>query len=145
MRRNLLIVPLMLIAGCCNVKHSLNRPGQTGSTTGSQTLAQLDGNWMIRSVNGQDVTATKATLNFSSHDKRIYGFDGCNTFSGIVQEQDGKLKAELVQTLVGCLSTEGWKLVSDGLRVFEEGATAKTRGGAVELRAVSYKLELSRP
>ena len=56
--------------------------------TGTVDLDDLHGNWHLRTMDGKDVRAARAILDFDAKNNRINGFDGCNPVLGELKTDD---------------------------------------------------------
>ncbi|WP_294958656.1 META domain-containing protein [Sulfurovum sp.] len=46
------------------------------------SLSSLDGSWILRTMDGHQVSSARAILDFNSKHKKIDGYDGCNRIEG---------------------------------------------------------------
>jgi len=46
------------------------------------SLSSLDGSWILRTMDGYQVSSARAILDFNSKHKKIDGYDGCNRIEG---------------------------------------------------------------
>ena len=71
--------------------------------TESVDLDDLDGNWHLRTMDGKDVRAARAILDFDSEKMRLSGFDGCNSMSSVLKEDNNIIKStKFSDTTMAC-------------------------------------------
>lgn len=79
---------------------ALAAPAGPAGAAGGHGLAVLEGTWVLAEIAGQPVgrgADIERSIHFTYHDGFIRGFDGCNTFSGDI-DQPGRI----VATQRGC-------------------------------------------
>lgn len=108
--------------------------------TESIDLDDLDGNWHLRTMDGKDVRAARAILDFDSKHMRLSGFDGCNPMSSQLKSDNQTLSSkEITASDMACresihqyVRTRLHKTVKDGFSVSKttqdgiEGITIKS-------------------
>ena len=108
--------------------------------TESIDLDDLDGNWHLRTVDGKDVRAARAILDFDAKKMRLNGFDGCNSMSSqLIANNQTLSSAKIKATDMACresihqyVSTRLHKTVKGGFSVYKstqdgiEGITVKS-------------------
>lgn len=69
----------------------------------SVKLKELDGNWHLRSVDGNGTRKSRTILEFDSTKMHISGFDGCNKISGRLNaSSENNMSSMLIATKMGC-------------------------------------------
>jgi len=66
-------------------------------------LSNLDGNWHLRVMDGNEVRKARAILDFHSKNMKLEGFDGCNRISGKLQRTTGaRFFSKITTTKMAC-------------------------------------------
>lgn len=79
------------------------------SKTESAKLDTLNGTWHLRIMDGMEVRAARAILNFDTKKMILSGFDSCNSISGALQvnndcnnSNDSNITSQLTSTTMAC-------------------------------------------
>ena len=94
------VCALVLIAGCAHTGTS----GAAAMAERAMEPAGLDGNWVLREVDGRPVAGSKAELVFVAASGELRGSDGCNRLIGRFTLEAGRLSAKAASTRMACLS-----------------------------------------
>jgi heat shock protein HslJ len=71
--------------------------------TESIDFDDLDGNWHLRTMDGKDVREARAILDFDPKKMRLSGFDGCNSMSSVLKEDNNIIKStKFSDTTMAC-------------------------------------------
>lgn len=81
-----ILISLVLLNSCIN--HSNKEINTT----------QIEGNYSIETISGQDVTPNKLSLSLTHLNHEVSGFSGCNRFSGNYTLQKNQIKFEPITT-----------------------------------------------
>jgi len=66
-------------------------------------LAQLNGSWHLRAMDGKDVRKARAILDFHAKEMLVNGFDGCNRISGYLKQNEAQMfNTKLLSTKMAC-------------------------------------------
>jgi heat shock protein HslJ len=98
-------LPLVVPFNIKTVAFSPNDDTTSSPSTGGAQLTSKK--WMLAEVEGVEVTAGKAFIQFDGPEKRVSGDGGCNRFSGTFQLDGAKLKlSPLISTKRACVDAE---------------------------------------
>ena len=64
----------------------------------SVSLSSLDGSWILRTMDGHQVSSARAILDFNSKHKKIDGYDGCNRIEGKLNLHTNNLYSSKLKT-----------------------------------------------
>jgi heat shock protein HslJ len=66
-------------------------------------LEDLDGNWHLRTMDGKDVRAARAILDFDAKNMKLSGFDGCSPMSSQLRANNQTLSSpKITATEMAC-------------------------------------------
>ena len=97
------------------------------SDTQSIDLNDLDGNWHLRVMDGNEVRKARAILDFDSENMKVSGFDGCNQITGTLKGDDKHMSSKLASTRMACresihayVSKKLHETINEGFSIKEE-------------------------
>ena len=97
------------------------------SETQSIDLNDLNGNWHLRVMDGNEVRKARVILDFDAGKMKVSGFDGCNQISGTLKGDDNNMSATLMSTRMACrepihayVSIRLHETMSEGFSIKEE-------------------------
>ena len=97
------------------------------SETQSIDLNDLNGNWHLRALNGNEVRKARVILDFDADKMKVSGFDGCNQISGTLKGDDQNMSSQLISTRMACrepihtyVSVRLHETISEGFSIKEE-------------------------
>jgi heat shock protein HslJ len=113
--------------------------------TTSIDLDDLDGNWHLRTMDGKDVREARAILDFDAKNMQLSGFDGCNSMSSQLKENNKIIKSTTFSdTSMACrqsihqyVRTRLHKTIKEGFSI-----TKTTKDGIDGITVKSSKHEL---
>ena len=113
--------------------------------TKSIDLDDLDGNWHLRTMDGKDVREARAILDFDAKNMQLNGFDGCNSMSSQLKENNKIIKStKFSDTSMACrqsihqyVRTRLHKTIKEGFSI-----TKTTKDGIDGITVKSSKHEL---
>jgi heat shock protein HslJ len=71
---------------------------QASAQNAAQPMGKLAGRWMLTQIGGKAIRATSRPIEFQISGTQISGFDGCNSFSGDLEEP-----SRIVATQMACV------------------------------------------
>ena len=113
--------------------------------TESIDLDELNGNWHLRTMDGKDVRAARAILDFDPKKMRLSGFDGCNSMSSqLIANSQTLSSAKILDTNMACRESIHLYVRTKLHKTLKEGfSIAKTtRDGIDGITVKSSKHEL---
>jgi len=118
-------------------------------STDSLSLNNLDGSWILRTMDGYKVSKARAILDFNAKHKKIDGYDGCNRIEGTLKRHtNNQYSSKLTTYRYECLNSTK-QFVSVRLqKAIAEGFTiqkAKIQGEkGILLQSIHHKLFFKR-
>lgn len=119
----------LMLAGCTTTRKTTARPVEEVTTPQQFSDSQmkhyekaLDGKWLIYSVRGKSIGGTEEedewpSLQFTSTDSRIYGYDGCNYINGEFSVMSGQRLTfgDMLSTMKSCPESKPAMSISSAL------------------------------
>ena len=97
------------------------------SETQSIDLSDLNGNWHLRVMDGNEVRKARAILDFDADKMKVSGFAGCNQISGTLKGDDRNMSSQLISTRMACrepihayVSKKLHETIAEGFSIKEE-------------------------
>ncbi|MDH7447696.1 META domain-containing protein [Aquimarina sp. 2201CG14-23] len=85
--KNLLLVfiSIALFSTCNSTKTSNSK------NNGNQDNTELNGEYLVTNLYGEDVSEMKITMKFDTENKNVLGYSGCNTYSSPYTIEEGTI------------------------------------------------------